>query len=547
MLAIVLLAGLWRIALAVAMPCISRDGVTYITLARMLEDRGVSALRAPEFDQHPLYPAALLGAHRLARVFGATDSPLSWQRAGQTVSVFCGCLAVLATGMLARRLASRLYGPPTDSSTGYASRQAAGVWSVGLGALLPLSAYLSADVMSDTLHLALFLAAAGMAVAPPTMLRGVAAGALSGLAFLVRPEGAVIAATAIAALLTSARRAATPVSGPKPDDGPDAFRVDRKLEPWRQRASCALAVVVGFCLVAGPYWIALGQFSTKLDKQTVEEFVAAMFASPAQFAGPARAALVREPVDAGWSLPRALLEVLRAGRVVIPLLAGFAIWKFRHQLLDRGLLMVLMACATFLLLGAWLVWRHGYLDPRHLLPLAGLLTPLAAIALAALWSDSQRRGRAWMVTLLTLAPLAIYSARVPNAADEHLPKAADWLRQHDAAISRKLLLSGSSGKRIAFYAGMAHQPWPENEPDLAGRYTALHEHIKHNRPDYFAIEEGAGRELAGNSEMLDRLRAETDLPRRIGVVVRIPGPESDVVVVTFQPIEDALYSAHPGT
>jgi hypothetical protein len=155
--------------------------------------------------------------------------------------------------------------------------------------------------------------------------------------------------------------------------------------------------------------------------------------------------------------------------------------------------------------------HEGYLAPRHLLVLVALLIPPAAAA----WLEGERllrsvqwRGRwanVWPgVTVFALhgavvVSLALYALRTPNAADAYLRDVARDLQQRDPAVSRHLLLSGASGKRIAFYAGMPWSPWFEDGEKTG---ALLAERVLAVRPDYFVIETGTGGERVGNDALL---------------------------------------------
>jgi len=130
---------------------------------------------------------------------------------------------------------------------------------------------------------------------------------------------------------------------------------------------------------------------------------------------------------------------------------------------------------------------------------------------AVLLRELSARRRRWLARIfaaLCLLPLAIYSLRVPNGADGFIAQAARWLHQHDPPVESKALLGGKSQRRLAFYANMHMQYWPENEPTLDRRFAELRAHLVGSRPDYFAIESGPGEERAGNDQLLERLRAD---------------------------------------
>lgn len=540
-LVVLVLAGavLLRAGIIIELPTISRDGVAYCWQARDLGQRGIASLRSDEYGQHPLFAAAILAVERALVAAGFDESPLLWQACGQAVSVSFGMLLVVMCGLLARELAQRLF-PQLDPRN-------AALWALALAAVLPWYAHLSADVMSETMHLSFYLA--GAILLMRLERRGVAfgCGVLSGLAFLTRPEGAVVALAALAVLATQfhARRGASLVGR-------------------------GLLVLAGFLIAAAPYWVASGRLSTKLHKAPIQQFEAGADAPTAAIAPAANrdsfvvygdcagGGLVRstsatgdgryearwgprsEPEqarlqlrDVAWfeAAPLALLETFRAGRVVVPLLAIPVLILLRKRLFGPVLFGLVSCAALHFALTCVLLARNGYLNPRHTLVVISLLLPASAIFLEQVRVFSMRTGRWWLaaaVTLAALTPLVKYALRVPHLADMHLRRAAEWLVAHDKQAREHLLLSGDSETRVAFYAGMRFQPWPEEAADAEQRYAGLRSHALDRAPgyqaDYFAIETGPGDELAGNDELLARLLAEPALRGVAREVHRETGP-----------------------
>jgi hypothetical protein len=150
-LAILILAGLWRAIMAALLPAISRDGVTFCWYARDLGEQGVAYLRTPAAQQHPLFPALILAVQRPAGWLGAPDTPLTWQRSGQVVCWVAGMAVIGLTGAIAVRLVRRL-GLPLDE-------RLAALLAMLMASVLDLNTWLSSDVMSEQVHLALYLAA----------------------------------------------------------------------------------------------------------------------------------------------------------------------------------------------------------------------------------------------------------------------------------------------------------------------------------------------------------------------------------------------------
>jgi hypothetical protein len=485
-LAILLLAAIWRIVVAWALPCLARDSVNFCEYARDLGGRGIQYLKEPTTRQHPLFPILVLGVQRLARQLGAADRPMTWQRSGQVVSVLAGLTVVLLTGVWTRRVVRRLEPSANPSS--------AGCCAMLLAALLPLNVALSAEAMSDQLHLAFYLAGVIALLQLDSLFGAAGCGLAAGGAFLTRPEGAVVAL---------------------------AGCVGSFLEPvlrLRARLTRSMLILGFFVACAAPYWAITGRLSPKKDpfKLLRSVFVASESSGPpARPAGlPTTLTFARlELLDLPWYgvLPWLLYELFRAGRVVVPLLAVPGLLKWRHRLL-RAPFTGLSVCVTgHLLLTLLLLGKERYLAPRHLLVVVTLLTPFSALALVRV-VDLARAGRwpwpaAVAVFAAVLGPLVAYSLRLPNAADRYLPDAAGYLLQCDPALPGKTVMSGSSLRRVAFYAGARWIPWyeiPEQAEQLAREILRV-------RPDYFLIETGPGFEREGNDGVVTVLDSNRDI------------------------------------
>ena len=517
---ILVFCAAWRLTLLQQMPCISRDGVLYCEFARELVEHGLSVLRDPGYAQHPLFPLCILGVQRVLVHCGAKDGPLAWQAAGQFVAFSAGLGLILLTGWLTARAARELgvtAGGPA-------------LWAILLCGLLPLNMWLSVDCMSEPLFLLLFVTALGLAVSAGPfgdsagVVRGLAIGLSAGLAFLVRPEGGIVALAGAATILSAAAFASV-------------------------RFRSLMALLFGFALCAGPYMILIGGISPKMNKQTVGEFRVGKGPDWPEFQTldgprlqgptPIRAALVRH--NRPWYLivPWVVYETLRSGRVVVPVLALLAAWPWRRRLLHPPLLPLSLTAMLVFSLCAWLATRHGYLDPRHTLLITMVCIPTAAILLARMtaWAcinDGMRPTRrlfAGAVTLGTVLPLGLYSLRVPNAVDRPLREVAEWARINLENRDAKLLIGGTSERRISFYAGMRWQGWPENEPSETSRFEKLRAHIHDYPADFVALRAGPGAELVGNQALLERLQRDPQMSGRLRLLHETTGPDGARVLL----------------
>lgn len=489
---IVLAAGAWRLVMAIIMPCMSKDGVTFAWYARDLGEIGVEYLQRPDVAQHPLFPTLILGLHRLVEAIGVEPSPLSWQWAGQSVAILAGLGVVLLAAAVTLRVVGRL---GLRVEAGLARNLAA-----LLAGVLPLNIALSADAMSDQVHLALYLLGIWCLLDPRRGGLAAIAGVAAGLAFLTRPEGAALVPAGLSVLL--------------------AMRVEM---PWRRILLRAGILCLAFAAVAGPYWLAAGELSRKknpLEWFKGEEGVTAV--APAPLVNYAR--LEREELPPALVVPHVVWETFRAGRVVVPLLGLAGVVVFWRRLRRPGTVALL---AAFLLHGGLvtlLQWRYHYLDPRHTLVLVMLLLPLAAAVLAH-WRDLAYHAgqkRAWWIGLaVALAPLVWYGLRVPNAETGHYRALGSRLREAHGEMRDVVLLSSSTEKRIAYYADCQWVRWPDEAIRSADELAALILDIK---PDLFAIETGEGYEFAGNESLRLELLERPDLSERAHHIASAPNP-----------------------
>ncbi len=493
--AVLALAGAWRLVIALLLPALSRDGVVFCGYARELGRLGVAYLRQPEAQQHPLYPALVLAAQRAARLLGAADTPWTWQYSGQFVAGLAGVAVVALVGAITARLIRRLALPVKRETTVLAA--------MGLATVLDANIWLSADVMSDQVHLALYLGAVYCLLDLQSLRAALAAGVLTGLAFLVRPEGLMPLAGGLAVLATQWRHA-----------GPQA---------WRGPVGRATVLLAAVLVLVAPYWVLVGRFSTKKNPlETLEH--AAVVEMPGEVPADDGVVLAKlEQREYSWLtvVPEALYKTLRAGRVLVPLFALLPVVNLRKQWLGP-VLVGWTACIAGHFAAVLMLLKHpggGYLHPRHTLVIVALLMPFAALLIGRLVVLARERRQPvlrWAVLAVVYLPLGLYGLRIPNDADRFLTASARWLNAHEPNAAGQRLVSGSSPQRIAFYAGLRWQPWWEDQRD----YESLAGLLRSGPPGYFALElesprvKRPGFEIAGNRALLARLLAdETVAPR----------------------------------
>jgi len=278
-------------AVAARSPIIAKDGIRFIRIARALE-RHPRAVMQQE-DQHPGYPALISLAYRsLPRGVGG-DARQRWELAARLPAMLAGVACVGLVWLLARRM--------------FDARIA--MVAALLIVPLPLFRRNASDTLSDTPHLACYLAAAWLAcegfAASGSQRRRVLAlagsGLASGLAFWIRPEGLSVAlvATLVACgwwlgVRLAARRASAEA------------REVAEAGPPAPRLAWALLVCGTATLVVVPYVVLAGKLTSK--KNPLARPASHLTAAAMPPVGPSRDVIQGEggdipPATSGDALP----------------------------------------------------------------------------------------------------------------------------------------------------------------------------------------------------------------------------------------------------
>ncbi len=334
----------------------ARDSVGFIRIALRLEEKPWSEV-VRSFDQHPGYSMAIQMMSALLRAFNDQLTPEIMQRSAQLVSMFAALLLIVPMYYLGKEI----WGAPVAFG----------------GALLfqylPMSGHHLSDGISESLYL-LFIAAALLAALWGTA-RGrlgwfAASGLATGLAYLVRPEGALVLGGVGLALI--------------------GFQMSRT---WRQRwavlvrqLACLAAPAL---LVAAPYVAATGHLTNKPSiNQVLHGGALVSEAEPTHRAAGLTAQLFGHSFTTVESLGERLLRGLWAicseagyGLHYLGIApVAFAVWRRGRSLLaDRGswilLAYGLLDVAALLLLAQ----SAGYVSDRHLMPLLMIFSYLAVL------------------------------------------------------------------------------------------------------------------------------------------------------------------------
>lgn len=342
----------------------ARDSVGFARYALSLGEPDRPWAEVLRAEAHPPgYPLAVLTAHRL---LPPSDQPLTDRIpfAAQVASSVAGVLAVFPVYWLGRRL----FAP------------SAGFWAAVLLQLLPVFARDTADGLSDGPFLVCVLSAVACgvwALDRPRVWAGLlACGVLSGLAYLVRPEGGLVpAAVGLVSLLRAGRLG------------------------FGNLVVGGSALAVGFLAVGGPYMATIGGFTNK------PAFKAQTAAVPEAVGGPVFARSIPPDTAGGqrvWHTARTMGEEwLKAGHygvavfaVIGLLLSVRRVWReprFWPPVLYAGGQLIAVAALGF---------KKGYVSERHLLPVVAVGTLFAAGGLTTwfgLWAKVPAVGRvfAW--------------------------------------------------------------------------------------------------------------------------------------------------------
>ncbi|MGD9723322.1 MAG: glycosyltransferase family 39 protein [Pirellulales bacterium] len=422
LLCAVLTAALLQAILIARMPTISADGIIFAKMARALERSPIAAFR--DNDQHPGYPAALLVAGRAVQWLGVHGEPQAWIVGGRAVSFACGLLSVWVVWRLARDL--------------YDTRVAN--LAAFIFAILPLPRLFAADAQSDVPHMCFYLIAAWLAtvgIKSNRILPLAGAGAASGIAFWIRPEGLEVFLVAMVFVVYLGLR-------------------DRCS--WRRIGLAASSLAAATVLIAAPYPLLAGKITSKqlpfFKEQPADTFIEQVAAAPApahasvelppppdrsKSANPAAADVPNTPptpgplaaaegaapaaaaVDHASAPPTAARPALPiapapepvrrytlslvawlAGSALVALVESFCqAFRFvfiplyllgQWEMVRRGTPPRLIAflwvlAALHMLILVWVFFVSGYISSRHVLPLVGLAMPFTALGL--LYAEEQ--------------------------------------------------------------------------------------------------------------------------------------------------------------
>jgi 4-amino-4-deoxy-L-arabinose transferase-like glycosyltransferase len=482
------------------------DGPIFIGLARLYSEGEFSAALSHDF--HPLYSLAIAAVHALGP---------GWEQAAAGISILSGAAATICLYVFLR--------------DGFDSRVA---W---IGALLlavhPYALNFSSDVQSDGLYLALFLGAVaalwrGLRDGRPSL--AALAGALSGLAYLTRPEGLGVTLVGVGMVVLLVLRG--------------RFRPVRGL-------AFAGALVATTLAVMSPYLIALREQTGdwRLTQKKSVSAVIGMEGIPRSRRGPV--AIPGERAPRVWTPPAPRAErppspqhdptAEREGRArevwhaLAPgfryenmVFLGIGVFARRRRL---GWVDVFIASllALYALVIGTLVFQWGYVSRRHMVPplvpafaYVAIGVPIFGGALVRLAQRALRRGGApsafaavttgvALVLALTL-PKDLGARRMNRVAER---RAAEWLREQPGRAGPV----AAWRRRVSYYADALHVPL------RTAPLGELVHYLRKSGARHMVIDERTLVKLTGSTgddPGLRRLHAEESAGRRAFVFEVLP-------------------------
>jgi 4-amino-4-deoxy-L-arabinose transferase-like glycosyltransferase len=322
----------------------ARDSIGYIRYALEFERADLSwgdVLR--KNHQHPGYPLVVLGVSYPVRYFLGGITPYSMQLSAQLASGLAALLLVVPMFLLGKLLRDRRLG----------------FWAALLFQFLPVVSHILTDGISEAVFLlwcvwGMYFGCKGLQGAGPRAFA--LCGLFSGLAYLTRPEGALVVVAA-ALTLTGVQMLS-------------AWR-----QPWPRWLLGAAALGFPALLLGGIYCLATGHFT---NKPTVNHMLRTHVTAPepsnaAAYRGPLFAAFIKSAPPGTWQ--RFTGAVLELGTEIVAGLHYFWVfpavlglwWQRALTLRSPARLLLGMLCLLYLAVLVRLGMIEGYISNRHVL------------------------------------------------------------------------------------------------------------------------------------------------------------------------------------
>jgi hypothetical protein len=348
----------------------ARDSIGFIRYALNLESPTMAASRLEVLKQSlhpPGYPVAVLLVSWPVRALSKSTECDAMVRSAQLVSVFSAALLGLPMYFLGRRL----FGPVVA------------LLATVLFQVLPVGVQVTSDGLSDGLFLLMAATTLWLgvrALEQPSWPRFLACGMGAGFAYLVRPEGLMLAAAAGLALVFGRKLASR--------------------ARWRQVLPNGLALVAGALIIAGPYMALIGGITNKptggglLHGEDPDKIWKARPVETGErpFYSLPLGAWWNDGINKGesrflWATQSLFMEWLKSSHYLPGVLALFGLWLLRRRLREPAILFLVVLVGMHAALLWLMAARVGYVSQRHtlLIVLVGCFFAAAAVPAVASW------------------------------------------------------------------------------------------------------------------------------------------------------------------
>jgi hypothetical protein len=433
------MADAWRIGIILAIVLATRTWLLFHTEVTSRDSIAFIHF-ALQLEEPPPAGSTYIDTHGTrAGVMKATPHPpgyaLAIMAVSQPVRALKGttCDAMVLSAQLANILSALLLTFPLYFlGKQLANRQAAFVGTL-LFQALPVWTQVTSDGLSDGLFILMSATAVWFAALGFQRRSGIwftAAGAVAGAAYLVRPEGLVVALAVFVVLAGCKLRGSW---------------------SWRLTLSHAGLYAAALAAVMTPYVATIGKLT---NKPTGDAFIYQLEGGkkqqptwyiPEQSRGPVGGvvpiAAWWRPTDGNrvaWGFKALVSEVGKTAFYVLPFLAGAGLILLRRRIRDEAAMALLVTTIVCQILLLWAVAASaGYVSERHTLPSVMLGCFFAAAALVALgnWvADKLKRGdgaqwAAGMAAVIVVAciPLGLKPLHANRAGHR---QAGNWIAQH---------------------------------------------------------------------------------------------------------------------
>jgi hypothetical protein len=376
--------------------CPARDGARYMTHALRLESEPWKDVFRTSVD-HPGYPVFLAAAFAVGRVAGL-DSPRDRVLAAQAATSLAGLAFVLISFAVIRRL----WGT-------------APAWAAAVSlTTLPRPAWTFADVLSDPLHAALWMAstlAFLRALDARAPRAAILPGFLAGLAYWVRVDALVLVAAGLSTFALLALEKGS----------------------FRRSLLAGACFAASFGAALAPFVALLGRLSPKPVSEIF--LLGSLPAEPERFV----AAGASEIARAGWSVLSSLAQEVQAVHLVT---AAIGLAAARRSLERREAVFLVAALAAGGLVFLVIAGKAGYFAGRYLLPFLPLVIGFGmagVLRFSLLRAEGRRAAGRWVARRpggigLAVAVAASLAVSLPSLLgrrlhenDDGVIRAASWV------------------------------------------------------------------------------------------------------------------------